>query len=89
MSFNVIGIIPQVLWSYRLVFGVMALGYVMHWVPEKLETGDCSMDFTRTPLWAKVLITVVMVFIHLPELVGRPAALHLFPVLNWICKPIH
>jgi D-alanyl-lipoteichoic acid acyltransferase DltB (MBOAT superfamily) len=55
-------VVPQVLWSYRLVFAVMALGYVMHWVPERWK-GGLLEAFTRTPLWAKILITVVMVFI--------------------------
>ncbi len=60
-EFNV-RIIPEVLWSYRLVFGVMALGYFTHWVPERWKL-DLLNAFIRTPLWAKVLITVVMVFI--------------------------
>ncbi len=55
-------IIPEVVWSYRLVFGVMALGYFTHWVPERWKH-DLLNAFIRTPLWAKVLITVVMVFI--------------------------
>jgi len=55
-------VVPQVLWSYRLVFAVMALGYAMHWVPERWKRGLLEA-FTRTPLWAKILITVVMVFI--------------------------
>jgi len=60
-EFNV-RIIPEVLWSYRLVFGVMALGYFTHWVPERWKL-DLLNAFIRTPLWAKALITVVMVFI--------------------------
>ncbi len=56
------GIIPRVLWNYRLVFGVMLLGYVAHWVPERWKHGFLNA-FIGTPVWAKVLITVAMVFI--------------------------
>lgn len=55
-------IIPEVIWSYRLVFGVMALGYFTHWVPERWKHNLLNA-FIRSPLWAKVLITVVMVFV--------------------------
>jgi D-alanyl-lipoteichoic acid acyltransferase DltB (MBOAT superfamily) len=55
-------VIPDVLWSYRLVFAVMALGYFTHWVPEKWKLGLLNA-FTRIPLWAKVVVTVVMIFV--------------------------
>ena len=56
------GIIPEVLWSYRLVFAVMALGYFTHWVPERWKQSLLDA-FIRTPLWAKVLIAAVTIFI--------------------------
>jgi len=55
-------IIPQVLWSYRLVFAVMALGYFIHWVPERWKLALLNW-YIRIPIWAKALIAVVMVFI--------------------------
>ena len=55
-------IIPEVLWSYRLVFGVMILGYFTHWVPERWKLALLN-GFTRTPIWAKVIIVVVVIFI--------------------------
>jgi D-alanyl-lipoteichoic acid acyltransferase DltB (MBOAT superfamily) len=55
-------IIPEVLWSYRLVFAVMALGYFTHWVPERWKLTLLN-GFIRTPLWAKVLIAVLTIFI--------------------------
>lgn len=55
-------IIPNVLWSYRLVFAVMALGYFTHWVPESWKLGLLNA-FTRTKLWLKVLITILVLFI--------------------------
>jgi alginate O-acetyltransferase complex protein AlgI len=55
-------VIPEVVWSYRLVFGVMALGYFTHWVPERWKLALLN-GFIRTPVWAKVLIAVVVIFI--------------------------
>jgi len=60
-EFNV-RIIPEVVWSYRLVFGVMALGYFTHWVPERWKL-DLLNGFIRTPLWAKVLISILVIFV--------------------------
>jgi len=60
-DFN-IGIIPQVVWNYRLVFGMMVLGYFTHWVPERWKLRLLN-GFIATPLWAKALITVGMVFL--------------------------
>ncbi|MCK5135146.1 MAG: MBOAT family protein [Bacteroidales bacterium] len=54
-------IIPQVLWSYRLVFLVMALGYFTHWVPERWKLALLDW-FIRIPIWAKVLITALVIF---------------------------
>ena len=55
-------IIPQVMWNYRAVFAVMLLGYVMHWVPERWKLALLNW-FIRIPLWAKVVIAVVMILI--------------------------
>jgi D-alanyl-lipoteichoic acid acyltransferase DltB (MBOAT superfamily) len=55
-------IIPQVVWSYRLVFGVMALGYFTHWVPSRWKLNLIN-SFIGIPLWLKVIITVLVVFI--------------------------
>jgi len=54
-------IIPEVVWSYRLVFAVMALGYFTHWVPERWKMALLN-GFIRTPIWAKVLITIAVIF---------------------------
>ncbi|MBN1132822.1 MAG: MBOAT family protein [Bacteroidales bacterium] len=56
------GIIPDVLWSYRLVFMVMALGYVTHWIPSKWKLSLLN-GFIGTAVWVKVVITVLVVFI--------------------------
>jgi D-alanyl-lipoteichoic acid acyltransferase DltB (MBOAT superfamily) len=55
-------IIPDVLWSFRIVFSMMALGYFTHWVPEQWKMNLLNR-FIRTPLWAKAIITVVIIFV--------------------------
>ncbi|MFC2080193.1 MBOAT family O-acyltransferase [Bacteroidota bacterium] len=55
-------IIPEVLWSYKWVFAVMALGYFTHWVSNKWKLALLNW-FTNTPLWAKIVIVVVVVFV--------------------------
>ena len=59
-EFNV-RIIPEVLWSYKLVFAVMTLGYITHWVPQHWKVNLINR-FINTPTWAKVLITILVVF---------------------------
>jgi D-alanyl-lipoteichoic acid acyltransferase DltB (MBOAT superfamily) len=54
-------LMPEVVWSYRLVFGVMALGYLTHWVPQGWKL-DLLNAFIRTPLWAKLLISILVIF---------------------------
>ena len=55
-------IIPEIVWSYKLVFGVMILGYLTHWVNQGWKLKWINR-FIATPIWAKVLITIVVVFI--------------------------
>ena len=40
----------------------MALGYFTHWVPERWKLKLLN-SFIGTPLWAKVLITIMVIFI--------------------------
>jgi len=39
----------------------MALGYFTHWVPERWKRSLLN-GFIRTPVWAKVLITLLVIF---------------------------
>ncbi len=55
-------IVPDVLWSYKWVFAVMALGYITHWLPEKWKLTVIN-NYIKTPLWAKILIAVVVIFV--------------------------
>jgi alginate O-acetyltransferase complex protein AlgI len=60
-SFNA-SIIPQVLWSYKWVFLVMAIGYFTHWVSDKWKLWLLN-TYISTPLWAKIGFAVVVVFV--------------------------
>ena len=68
-------IIPDVLWSYRLVFVVMALGYFTHWVPESWKLWLLN-GFIRTPVWAKI-INLWWLYLSFTSH-GRPICSHLF-----------
>jgi len=60
-SFNA-SIIPQVLWSYRWVFLVMAVGYFTHWVSNKWKFGLMNWYISR-PHWQQAVMAAVVVFI--------------------------
>ncbi len=40
----------------------MALGYFTHWVPERWKLKLLN-SFIDTPLWLKVIITIVAIFV--------------------------
>ena len=47
-----LSVVPAVMGSFRLVFGVMILGYVLYWLPQGLK--DAWMNwFIRIPHWVK------------------------------------
>ncbi|MBR1804299.1 MAG: MBOAT family protein [Muribaculaceae bacterium] len=50
----------QLLTGYWQVFALMALGYVLHFVPRSLEQ-RCKQAFTRLPMAAYVVVLVVMI----------------------------
>ncbi|HYX10309.1 MAG TPA: MBOAT family O-acyltransferase [Bacteroidales bacterium] len=52
----------NVLKSYWIVFAVMFFGYLMHWLPSSLKELYRGW-FIRTPVYVKVIISVVIVFI--------------------------
>jgi alginate O-acetyltransferase complex protein AlgI len=60
-SFNA-SVIPEVLVAYKWVFLVMLLGYVTHWISNKWKLALLNW-YIGTPIWAKVLIAVVVVFV--------------------------
>jgi len=57
-----LGVIPEVLSSFKLVFGIMLFGYILHWWPSKWK--DAYMNwFIRIPHWVKAILIVVLVFL--------------------------
>ncbi len=57
-----LSIVPEVLKSYKLVFGIMLLGYLMHWWPSAWK--DRYMNwFIRLPHWVQAILAVILVFL--------------------------
>ncbi len=57
-----LGVIPEVLSSFKLVFGIMLLGYLMHWWPSAWKD-RYRKTFVRLPHWAKAILIVLLVFL--------------------------
>ncbi len=57
-----LSVVPEVLMSYKLVFGILLLGYLMHWWPSAWK--DRYMNwFIRLPHWVKAILIVILVFL--------------------------
>jgi D-alanyl-lipoteichoic acid acyltransferase DltB (MBOAT superfamily) len=54
--------VPAMMLSYWKVFAVMILGFVLHWLPAAFKEKWMNW-FVATPIYQKVLISVVMVFV--------------------------
>jgi D-alanyl-lipoteichoic acid acyltransferase DltB (MBOAT superfamily) len=54
-------LIPQVLWSYKYIFAVVILGYLIHWVPNRAKT-YVVQKFSGAPLLIQAAICIVIVF---------------------------
>ncbi len=55
-------LIPQMIVSYKYVFGVMLFGFVVHWLSVRIK--DWYKDsYINAPAWAKVIIATIVVFI--------------------------
>ncbi len=55
-------LVPQVLVSYSHVFAVIFAGFAIHWVPARFKEHYRGW-FIKTPIYAKVVITVLAVII--------------------------
>jgi alginate O-acetyltransferase complex protein AlgI len=55
-------IIPQVVFSFRLVFLIMLFGYIMHWLPGYIKAKYRDW-FINTPIYAKVGIVSIIIFV--------------------------
>lgn len=52
----------DVLWGFRSVFAMMLLGFVVHWLPERMKQGYRAR-FAALPLWAMALACIAVVFV--------------------------
>ncbi|MBI5539592.1 MAG: MBOAT family protein [Bacteroidia bacterium] len=55
-------LIPEILSSYWIVFTILFVGFVIHWLPSSFKEFYRGV-FIKTPIWLKVLITVIVVII--------------------------
>ncbi len=55
-------LIPDIVIGYKWVFLMMFFGYVLHWWPSRLKEHYMQW-FIRTPMWAKIAISAVVVFV--------------------------
>jgi D-alanyl-lipoteichoic acid acyltransferase DltB (MBOAT superfamily) len=54
--------VPAVLLSYWKVFALMALGFLLHWLPSSLKNRGINW-FIATPVYQKALISSVVIFV--------------------------
>lgn len=55
-------VLPQLLLGYKAVFALMALGYILHFVPQRIDDW-CSGMVARLPLLCKALLVVIVAYI--------------------------
>ena len=55
-------IIPAVISSYKMVFMLMIIAYVIHWLPADTKE-NYRETFIKMPAYARVIITVIVIFV--------------------------
>ena len=55
-------LIPEILTSYWIVFTILFVGFIIHWLPSNFKEYYRGV-FIKTPIWLKVIITVIVVII--------------------------
>jgi alginate O-acetyltransferase complex protein AlgI len=55
-------LIPDIVMGYKWVFLMMLFGFILHWWPSRLKEKYMNW-FIATPLWAKVMISALIVFV--------------------------
>ncbi|MFW6101718.1 MAG: MBOAT family O-acyltransferase, partial [Bacteroidota bacterium] len=55
-------LIPQMVASYQEIFGVIAIGFILHWLPANFKERYRGW-FIQTPLLVKILAIILLVFI--------------------------
>ena len=54
--------IPEMIWSYREVFGIILVGFILHWLPAGFKEKYRGW-FIQTPLVVKILAVILLVVI--------------------------
>jgi D-alanyl-lipoteichoic acid acyltransferase DltB (MBOAT superfamily) len=61
LNFN---ILPEILINFKEVFLLMALAFVVHWLPNRTKW-QYKKQFIKSPVWAKVTMTILtVIFIY-------------------------
>jgi len=60
-NFN-FGLIPEMIASYSEIFGIMLIGFILHWLPDNFKEKYRGW-FIKVPLAFKIIIVVLVVFI--------------------------
>jgi len=56
------GIVPKVLYEYRVVFILYAIGLIIHWLPERWKRWY-RINFALLPLWVMAIVVLAVVFL--------------------------
>jgi alginate O-acetyltransferase complex protein AlgI len=56
------GIVPKVLYEYRFVFILFAVGMIIHWFPERWKRWY-RINFAMLPLWVMAIVVIATVFL--------------------------
>ena len=55
-------LIPEIIYSYYIIFTILLVGFTIHWLPAKFKEWYRGI-FIKTPFWLKAIITVIVVII--------------------------
>ncbi|MBP7496591.1 MAG: MBOAT family protein [Bacteroidales bacterium] len=55
-------LVPDIIYSYKNVFIIMLIGFIVHWLPVKVKTFYKEL-FIRMPAFIKILIIILTIFI--------------------------
>ncbi len=55
-------LVPEIIMSYKYVFAIMLLGFVVHWLPTTLKSWYRTV-FINSPIYVKAMIAALAVFI--------------------------
>ena len=75
-------LIPQVVSGYGTIFGLMAVGFLLHLLPEAAETWEKRV-VTAAPVLAQAVIITVLIWGNHADQIVRNPTVHLLPILGF------